>query len=523
MPLDNSLLDRLCKNDKTLETLDLRKQIYSDEDALALRKALKINTTLLHLNISENPGCRLDIIFAGLLNPNLHLESINFSSTKGTNEQYISGLIRLNTVLKFYNISIIDVSVNDKLTGEKEWEGVMFFRHLAEFLDRNKMLQKTYVKPLAKAAEEGNIAAIIKLLIQMKKAFPGIGVKAEKLSNNIYPVQLIDLYNYYANPLILSEEMYGPEAISVLIESPYIQTHAAIILHYLLAHPFQEPAGETNCARYRVVLWLLFQQPKLDKILVRSCIEAISGSKTSTGSTELTQDAQFLSYAQLLAAAQELKKSYEGLSGFECNYRMQLIAYCSRYQSYNPNIALSLLCFSEVRDKLGLKPDDKPLVIDFVIISSANKKVMEENPLLSKLLQSEDFKNKDKEQQAESILTTLCQINHGLSIVLRFFSALSSSNDDVVQIIDSDREILASKLKSIATPSLLLPLIESWANFTQKNLISVANSNNDQTINNEDHSWSQLSSTNAAAAAACIELREVSSSSSSASKPSNSR
>ncbi|SPX60364.1 hypothetical protein [Legionella feeleii] len=209
-------------------------------------------------------------------------------------------------------------------------------------LARNQLLQQRYVQPLLAASEKEDTAEIIRLLMQMKTAYPEIDNANSKL-----PKQLVHFYWSVADELV--DSLFVSE-------------------------------GLNDKARYSLILELLknrLNEEKYQKI-VRACLKGLgrlSGAQESDSDFEPHQSNQFVTYCQLRSAAQRVLTETIDTNGQikeTHHHRHQLLRALCHQESYTPLATHYLLASPEVRAQLNLNDSDKPIVIDAVIVTSTD-------------------------------------------------------------------------------------------------------------------------------------------------------
>lgn len=350
------ILAGVLKKNTTLTALKLFSNSIDYKGILSLFAALKINRTLTEIELSSNEiytsqdnHVKLGATIAEVLMENSALTSVLLNDLQMGNENILPfvQVIRDNTSLTELGLEGNAISVQTEAALVEALQDNIYLTKfdldtemrpkIESLLARNKLLQQRYVQPLLAASQQEDTAEIIRLLMQMKTAYPEIDSANSKL-----PKQLVHFYWSVADELV--DSLFVSE-------------------------------GLNDKARYSLILELLknrLNEEKYQKI-VRGCLRGLGRlSGTEFGPH---QSNQFVSYYQLRVAAQRLLSETIDANGQikeTHSHRQQFFRALWQQESYAPLAAHYLLASPEVRAQLNLKETDKPVVIDAVIVASAD-------------------------------------------------------------------------------------------------------------------------------------------------------
>ncbi|SPX60367.1 hypothetical protein [Legionella feeleii] len=198
-----SILAKVLKKNNTLKGLNLFANAIDYQGVLALFEALRVNRTLTTIELSSNkiytsqdnpvkPGARI----AEVLMENSSLTSVWLNHLQLGNENILPfvAVIRDNTSLTELGLEGNAISVQTEAALVEALEDNIYLTkfdldtemrpQIDSLLARNQSLQEMYIQPLLAASEKGDTAEIIRLLMQMKTAFPEIDSANTKLPNN---------------------------------------------------------------------------------------------------------------------------------------------------------------------------------------------------------------------------------------------------------------------------------------------------------------------------------------------------
>ncbi|HHF7348871.1 TPA: hypothetical protein ACPSKE_002060 [Legionella feeleii] len=356
-----SILAKVLKKNNTLKGLNLFSNAIDYQGVLALFEALRVNRTLTTIELSSNeiytsqdnpvkPGARI----AEVLLENSSLTSVLLNDLQLGNENILPfvAVIRGNTSLTELGLEGNAISVQTEAALVEALEDNIYLTkfdldtemrpQIDSLLARNQSLQERYIQPLLAASEKGDTAEIIRLLMQMKTAFPEIDSAHSKL-----PKQLVHFYWSF---------------VDELVDSLFVSQ------------------GLDDKARYSLILELLknrLNEENYQKI-VRVCVKGLgrlSGAQESDSDFEPHQSNQFVTYHQLRSAAQRVLSETTDTNGQTKethHHRHQLLRALCHQESYTPLATQYLLASPEVRAQLNLNDSDKPVVIDAVIVTSTD-------------------------------------------------------------------------------------------------------------------------------------------------------
>ncbi|MFW2571889.1 hypothetical protein [Legionella sp. 29fVS95] len=356
-----SVLAKVLKKNNTLKVLNLFANAIDYQGVLALFEALKINRTLTTIDLSsneiytsqDNQG-KLGARIAEVLMENSSLTALLLNDLQLGNENILSfvRVIRANTSLTALGLEGNAISDQTEAALVEALEDNIYLTkfeldtklrpQIDRLLARNQLLQQRYVQPLLAASEKEDTAEIIRLLMQMKTAYPEIDNANSKL-----PKQLVHFYWSVADELV--DSLFVSE-------------------------------GLNDKARYSLILELLknrLNEEKYQKI-VRACLKGLgrlSGAQESDSDFEPHQSNQFVTYCQLRSAAQRVLTETIDTNGQikeTHHHRHQLLRALCHQESYTPLATHYLLASPEVRAQLNLNDSDKPIVIDAVIVTSTD-------------------------------------------------------------------------------------------------------------------------------------------------------
>ncbi|HHF7346495.1 TPA: hypothetical protein ACPSKB_002936 [Legionella feeleii] len=356
-----SILAKVLKKNNTLKGLNLFSNAIDYQGVLALFEALRVNRTLTRIELSSNeiytsqdnpvkPGARI----AEVLMENSSLTSVLLNDLQLGNENILPfvTVIRDNTSLTELGLEGNAISVQTEAALVEALEDNIYLTkfdldtemrpQIDSLLARNQSLQEMYIQPLLAASEKGDTAEIIRLLMQMKTAFPEIDSANSKL-----PKQLVHFYWSF---------------VDELVDSLFVSQ------------------GLDDKARYSLILELLknrLNEENYQKI-VRACVKGLgrlSGAQESYSDFEPHQSNQFVTYRQLRSAAQRVLSETTDTNGQTKEthrHRHQLFRALCHQESYTPLATQYLLAAPEVRAQLNLNESDKPVVIDAVTGTSTD-------------------------------------------------------------------------------------------------------------------------------------------------------
>ncbi|MFW2571890.1 hypothetical protein [Legionella sp. 29fVS95] len=354
-----SILAKVLKKNNTLKGLNLFANAIDYQGVLALFEALRVNRTLTTIELSSNkiytsqdnpvkPGARI----AEVLMENSSLTSVWLNHLQLGNENILPfvAVIRDNTSLTELGLEGNAISVQTEAALVEALEDNIYLTkfdldtemrpQIDSLLARNQSLQEMYIQPLLAASEKGDTAEIIRLLMQMKTAFPEIDSANTKL-----PKQLVHFYWSF---------------VDELVDSLFVSQ------------------GLDDRARYSLILELLknrLNEENYQKI-VRACVKGLrrlNGAQESYSDFEPHQSNQFVTYRQLRSAAQRVLSEMTDTNGQPKEthrHRHQLFRALCHQESYTPLATQYLLAAPEVRAQLNLNEHDKPILVDAVILAT---------------------------------------------------------------------------------------------------------------------------------------------------------
>lgn len=333
------------------------------------------------------------------------------------------------------NITLINTSNNYPLDIHRSSQHTEVLTLLA----RNQLLQRSYVKPLKKAARDGQIGLIITLLNNLKADYPDIDEPRPSC-----PTQLIALYTKYWQGISEPSIMFSQSGLSAfLVADEYPDYLRKLVAESLFnALPLlQDPTCDRNVI-YRTIIHLLsmhLNNPEVQNI-VRACLNALSDSQILFDKPHANQ---FLNYHQIIKTASAYlstkKKDNDWVK--RCIYLEALI----KEVNYSLESTALLLAIPEIRTLLKLEPEDKPILVDALMLSSLGNHI--DQPIYTTHKDQATF----TEQEAARSIQLLAITKRSRAET----TAPKNSNLSLTEQFKLDKEIIIQRIQNLQENDLV--------------------------------------------------------------------